>query len=256
MEDYTQYKAAYDRDGFVIVKNFLPKDEFDDLTSNLERYIRDVVPTLPDSGAFYQDRSRPETLKQFQHTGDYDPYFAEYRSNPRWHALASAILGEDANPHQAEWFNKPPGTIHPTPPHQDNYYFNLKPPNVLSIWMALEPIDEENGCLRYVRGSHLKGIRPHNQTEVLGFSKGIIDFAPDDEAIEVVTGLEAGDAVAHHCEVIHRADPNRSSTRHRRAFAIVFEGVSCEIDHEAKKKYTDSMQAQHKGMGLEPKDYS
>ena len=85
---------------------------------------------------------------------------------------------------------------------------------------------------------------------------GVVDRIDDDVADFVAGIIGAGDAVVHHCEVIHRADPNRSSTRHRRAFAIVFEGVSCEIDHEAKKKYTDSMQAQHKGMGLEPKDYS
>ena len=251
MEDYTQYKEAYDRDGFVVVRNFLPKDEFDELTANLERYIRDVVPTLPDKGAFYQDKSRPETLKQFQHMAEYDPYFAEFRSNPRWHALASAMLGEAGNPQQPEWFNKPPNTLHPTPPHQDNYYFNLKPPSVLSIWMALEPIDEENGCLRYNPGSHQKGIRPHYSTEVLGFSQGITDFGPEDEALEKAVSLGPGDAVVHHGEAIHRADPNRSTTRHRRAFAIVFQGVSCEVDHEAKKKYTDSMKAQHREMGLE-----
>jgi len=33
-----------------------------------------------------------------------------------------------------EWFNKPPATNHITPPHQDNYYFCLEPPNVVTIW--------------------------------------------------------------------------------------------------------------------------
>ena len=42
----------------------------------------------------------------------------------------------------------PPGVDHPTPPHQDNYYFNLKPLNVV-IWLALDDVDDENGCLRY-----------------------------------------------------------------------------------------------------------
>ena len=58
---------------------------------------------------------------------------------------------------EPEWFNKPPGTDSPTPPHQDNYYFSLKPPNVLTIWLALDPVDDENGCLRYVAGSHRDG---------------------------------------------------------------------------------------------------
>ena len=60
MEDYTQYKEAYGRDGFVLVRSFLPQDEFGNLVDNVDRYIRDVVPTIPDSGAFYQDKSRPK----------------------------------------------------------------------------------------------------------------------------------------------------------------------------------------------------
>ena len=251
MGEYTQHKEEFDRHGFVVVRSFLPQDEFDDLLANLERYIRDVVPALPDRAAFYQDKSRPETLKQLQHTADYDPFFEEYRSNPRWHALARATLGEASNPQHPEWFNKPPGTVHPTPPHQDNYYFNLKPPNAASIWMAIDPVDEENGCLRYVPGSHLKGRRPHGQTEVLGFSQGITDYGPDDEAIETAMQLEPGDAVVHRCETIHRADPNRSTSRHRRAFVLVFEGVSCRRDEEAQRRYLESAQRQHEGMGLD-----
>jgi len=32
------------------------------------------------------------------------------------------------------------------------------------MWMALEPVDEGNGCVRYVQGSHLKGMRPRGKT--------------------------------------------------------------------------------------------
>ena len=31
----------------------------------------------------------------------------------------------------------------PTPPHQDNYYFCLKPPDVVTLWVALDPVDED-----------------------------------------------------------------------------------------------------------------
>lgn len=250
MEDYSQYKEDYDREGFVVVRDFLPPKEFADLTANLQRYIREVVPGLPHHGAFYQDSERPETLKQIQHMAEFDPYFEDIRTHPRWQALARGILGEAVNPQQPEWFNKPPGTDHPTPPHQDNYYFNLKPPNCASIWLALEPIDEENGCLRYIVGSHLRGIRPHDQTTVLGFSQGIADFSDADEAQEVAVSLQPADAVVHHCEAIHRADSNRSTTRHRRAFAIVYEGVSCKVDEEGRGQYKASLQAQHEDMGL------
>ena len=250
MDDDTRYKDAYDRDGFVLVRDFLPQDEFEILAENIDRYIRDVAPTLPDSAAFYQDKSRPETLKQMQDMAGHDPFFEDYRSHPRWNTLATTLVGETVEAGRPEWFNKPPSTEHPTPPHQDNYYFNLTPPNVGSVWMAIDPVDEENGCLRYIPGSHLKGLRPHGQTSVLGFSQGIADYGADDEELEVAVHLRRGDAVVHHCEVIHRADPNRSTKRHRRAAAMVFNGISCRIDEERQLRYKQSQESQHQKMGL------
>src|SRR5262249_38441524 len=246
---FDQYRPAFDRDGFVIVPQMLSQDEFGELCANLDRYIREVVPTLPDRDAFYVDKTRPETLKQMQYMGG-DPFFRDYTKQATWIALAEALLGEEVQGQEPEWFNKPPGTQSPTPPHQDNYYFNLKPPNVLTIWMALDPVDEENGCLRYVAGSHHRGIRPHARSNILGFSQGITDYGPDDEAREAKICLRPGDVAVHHGQTIHRADPNRSATRNRRAFAMVVRGVSCRRDEEAYARYAASAKAQHEMMGL------
>ena len=246
---YEELKEAYDRDGFVVARQFLDETELADLRGNLDRYIREVVPTLPDAAAFYQVRGRPETLKQMQHMAG-DAYFRDYARNEKWAEFARTLVGEQAKCDAPEWFNKPPGTEHVTPPHQDNYYFCLKPPNVVTIWLALDPVDEENGCLRYVRGSHLEGFRPHARSEVLGFSQGITDFGADDVALETPIRLAPGDVVAHHGMTIHRADPNRSATRNRRAFAMVLKGVGCQRDDEAYARYAAAMKAQHEELGL------
>ena len=248
--DFKTYKKDFDRQGFVIVRNFLENEEFRELTDNLDRYIREVIPTLSDVHAFYHDPNRPETLKQMQSL-EVDSYFKAYQDHPRWVALAETLLGEPVKADQAEWFNKPPGIDHPTPPHQDNYYFCLRPASVLTIWLALDAVDEENGCLRYVAGSHLRGVRPHSSNRVLGFSQGIADYGDDDVAREVKILLKPGDAVVHHGNTIHRADPNRSTTRNRRAFAMVIRGESCRRDEEAFERYRDAVRAQHKELGLQ-----
>ena len=237
-------KQCFDRDGFVVVPNFLDESQLQTLNENLDRYIRDVGPGLPPGDAFYQDRTKPETLKQLQHMG-HDSFFDEYRHADPWNQLAELLIGEPAETQGAEWFNKPPGTEHPTPPHQDNYYFCLRPANVATLWLALDAIDEENGCLRYIAGSHRRGLRPHAATKVLGFSQGITDYGDGDIANERAITLDPGDLVVHHGETIHRADPNRSSLRHRRAFAMVFRGASCQRDEIAYARYTDAMQRQH-----------
>jgi phytanoyl-CoA hydroxylase len=242
-------KDRFDRDGFVIVPSLLSAEDFTELVANLDRYIREVVPRLPDRDAFYVDKSRPETLKQLQHM-EGDEFFRDYGKHPAWLGLARSLLGEGVEAMSVEWFDKPPGTESPTPPHQDNYYFNLKPPSVVTVWLALDPVDEENGCLRYVAGSHRQGIRPHRRSGTLGFSQEVADYGPADASHEVMIRLQPNDAVAHHGETIHRADPNRSASRHRRAFAMVIRGASCRRDEEAFARYQAAVQAQHQDLGL------
>lgn len=246
---FDQYKPAFDRDGFVVIRQLLTSAEFAELNANVERYVREVVPTLPDSDAFYEDKANPATLKQLQFMGKNDAFFQAYRQHPAWCGLATALIGEQANAEEPEWFRKPAGNKLPTPPHQDNYYFNLKPPNVLTVWMALAPVDEENGCLRYVVGSHRRGIRRHGYSKIIGFSQGILDFSEEDKANEVPIILQPGDVAVHHGNTIHRADANRSN-RDRRAFAMVFKGVSCRRDEEAYGRYMADLKKQHQELGL------
>ena len=40
--------------------------------------------------------------------------------------------------------------------------------------------------------------------KVLGFSQGISDYGPEDEAREAVVSLQPGDLAVHHGETIHR----------------------------------------------------
>jgi phytanoyl-CoA hydroxylase len=246
----SQHKRDFDRDGFVVVRNFVSEADLAELHRELDRYIRDVVPALPDTAVFYQDRSRPETLKQLQHMGC-DPFFESYRQRPRWQQLASELIGEESHAQEPEWFNKPPSTDHRTPPHQDNFYFCLRPANVATLWLALDAIDSENGCLRYVAESHQHDIRPHGRTAILGFSQGITDFGEHDAEREFAINLQPGDLVAHHGKTIHRADANLSADRHRRAFAMVFRGISCQRDEDAYARYTQSLKSQRATMGID-----
>ena len=245
---HTTYKPDYDRDGYALIPEFLTKEEMAELAHHLDRYIRETVPELPATHAFYQDRSRPETLKQLQFM-EGGPFFEELPKRDKWINLAEGLVGEPVNP-SVEWFDKPPQTHHVTPPHQDNFYFCLKPAYVATFWLALDFVDDENGSLRYVAGSHLQGIRPHSPTKVIGFSQGITDYGEQDRAKEVVVRMRPGDLVVHHGNMIHSANANRSKIRHRRAFAVVYKGKSCRLDEEASRRYQANLRAQQAKAGM------
>jgi phytanoyl-CoA hydroxylase len=246
--DTAALRRAYETDGFVVVRQFLPTSAFNDLCSALDRYIAEVVPSLPPSDAFYVDRTRPETLKQLTRM-EQSPHFAADVQHPAWRTLAESLLCEPVEHMGCEWFNKPAGTRHVTPPHQDNWYFCLDLPHVLTMWLALDEVDEENGCLRYVRGSHRHPLRPHRRTQTLGFSQGIFDYGDTDRADEVAVTCRPNDLLIHHGNTIHHADANVSAVRQRRSFAMVFRGVSARRDEAAFQRYLASSQAQQESLG-------
>ena len=97
----------------------------------------------------------------------------------------------------------------------------LEPNEAVTLWLALDSIDDENGCIRMVSGSRWQGMRPHQRSNVLGFSQGITDYGAADHQDEVAIHAEPGDLIVHHCMTIHRADPNPSD-RPRRALGLVY----------------------------------
>ncbi|MGK0200780.1 MAG: phytanoyl-CoA hydroxylase [Yoonia sp.] len=136
-----------------------------------------------------------------------------------------------------QYFNKPPGLGKPTPAHQDGYYFMLKPCAAVTMWMALEKVDQENGCVRYVPGSHKRGMRDHQRTSTLGFSQGIADWSDEDEAAALPFPAEPGDLLVHSAMTIHRADGNNSPDRSRPAMGFVYFAESAKTDEQAKAAY-------------------
>ena len=105
--------------------------------------------------------------------------------------------------------------------------------------MALEDVDDENGCIHYVKGSHKKAeYRPHGKSEILGFSQGVRDFGTDEDTKNTVKFEgKAGMFLMHDAKTIHFASSNKSSVRSRRAFGFVYHGVSAKHDEEKGKAY-------------------
>ena len=213
----------FQSDGFVVLPGFLAASEVEVVLRNLQRFIDDRVPSMPREHVFYEDVRRPDTLKQLQSLFTYDDYFAGLFFNSRFERLAMELLQDEVVGKNMQYFNKPPQVGQPTPPHQDGYYFMLDPCEALTMWLALDVVDEENGCIRYVHGSHRRGMRPHSRTQTLGFSQGISNYPqPDDIANDVAIRARPGDLVVHHAMTIHRADGNRSSERSRRAIGFIY----------------------------------
>jgi ectoine hydroxylase-related dioxygenase (phytanoyl-CoA dioxygenase family) len=117
---------------------------------------------------------------------------------------------------------KDPGDSKPTPWHQDYPFWPMENgKESLSIWIALDDVDESNGCMMFVPGSHktgkLSAIPLNNPTN-------LFDYVEDEELKSrkpVMCPMKAGSCTFHNGLTFHYAHANRTA-QPRRAFAIIY----------------------------------
>jgi phytanoyl-CoA hydroxylase len=232
-------------DGYVSIPGFFDADEVGQLRENKDRFIRDVVPTMPETEVYYDDKNDPTTLKQLQMMWKHDDFFGGLMAaDSKLSALAETCIGETPRPVNMQYFNKSPKASQPTPPHQDGYFFHLIPNNAITMWIALEDVEPEQGCVNYVQGSHKYGMRAHGPSGTLGFSQTILDFGlPYDREHTKSFPCKAGHLIAHHSLTIHWADGNTSGDKSRQAIGAIYYGASCTENEKTKQAYQARLDA-------------
>lgn len=132
--------------------------------------------------------------------------------------LVSQLTGQPPLLFTDQIFFKPPRHGTPKAYHQDNAYFLMHPDDhVVTAWIAMDDVDEANGCLRYIDGSHRGEILPC--TPIVGRE---YDLTPDPSLIDLkkesLALVKKGGVVFHHSKALHCSGPN-TSERWRRGYA-------------------------------------
>jgi phytanoyl-CoA hydroxylase len=240
---YEEYKDSFDRDGYVFIPGFFSAERITAINQHLEQFIHDSVPAMPAAHVMYEQAGDPSTLKQMQDLEKHDGFFNELMINSELTQIAESLLGEPVIGKNVEYFNKPAKIGKATPPHQDAFYFNIAPPQALTMWLALEEADQQNGCVSYISGSHRRGMRPHGRTTTLGFSQSIIDYGTEEDFTNLHSfPAQAGDLLVHHSMTIHSAAPNITDSRSRKALGLIYFGESAKPDAEAKAAYQKALE--------------
>ena len=99
------------------------------------------------------------------------------------------------------------------PWHQDNGYKSIIPANNVTVWTALNDVDEQNGCVWVIPGSHKHGLLDHHAAASGSWHK---EAPVEDSGIPVP--LRAGEAVAFTGLTLHRSLTNTSSAPRRGFF--------------------------------------
>ncbi len=124
------------------------------------------------------------------------------------------LLGPDIVCWATHYFCKMPGDAKGVSWHQDCSYWPLTPSKTLTVWLAIDDVDAENGCMQVIPGSHLHGHlawRESDAAERNVLSQTIEGAERYGKPVNIE--LRAGEISIHSDLLIHGSLPNRSTRR-------------------------------------------
>jgi len=136
--------------------------------------------------------------------------------------LASQLMRLEADRLEGwgHMIRKPPKIGESLPWHQDEAYWDpALVYRALGCWMPLDDATIENGCMKFIPGSHRSEVMPHRH---VGDDPNVhaLFTTPGPAAIARANPvpMRAGGAVFHHSRTLHASGPN-TTDRVRRAYA-------------------------------------
>ena len=232
--------VAYQRDGFVVPRYRLSADELAVLQRLTTKLIADnphlqdtpmTCPHVPNSGV-QELKSTPEWL--------------DVSTNPRIVDMMEQLLGPDVILWGSNLFHKRPIAGPATPWHRDGAHWVMRPLVTASAWIAVTDAMLDNGCLRFIPGSHAaKELGEHyDSTEPGLLFPGSIREHEFDENDAVDIEVEAGQMILFDAHTIHGARANHEN-RERTGYSLRFMPATSHFNHNAAVRRDTPGSAQH-----------
>jgi ectoine hydroxylase-related dioxygenase (phytanoyl-CoA dioxygenase family) len=148
-------------------------------------------------------------------------------TNERLLDCVEGLLGPNFYQWGSNMMTKAPKEPLYVPWHQDLHDWPLWPDSILTAWVALDDVDEENACLQILPGTQRLGKLRHipERPEPRAGSRSLLPFYVDpayvDRTLCVPIRLRKGQVSFHHALVIHGSEGNKSMRR-RGAFTTCY----------------------------------
>jgi ectoine hydroxylase-related dioxygenase (phytanoyl-CoA dioxygenase family) len=239
-------KAAYDRDGYVVVRGLFPADLMAEAARDAEtlsarfKHLVDVK----NLRCRWQDNvfTGECTFETFDPVIDLSPVCKMIALHPKLFDVLADAYDEPAHLFKDKLIFKPPG-VKGYQLHQDWIAWPGFPRSFLTVLVPFEPADRDNGCTVVYPGYHTKGCLTEEDGHYHPLPDGTVKEA---DAVPLV--LQPGDVAIFGGFTPHRSDPN-TSDRWRRQLYLSYNAASDGGDQRAKhyaefhvwlrKKYAD-----------------
>ncbi|MGE3173829.1 MAG: phytanoyl-CoA dioxygenase family protein [Planctomycetota bacterium] len=239
-------RVAFERDGWVTLPGFVPETELAPLEDLYMRFLRRELPVAErdycDMTGDYQKPIEDYAILNVMLPRTYHRALADNVYERRAADVTRQLLGDGFAIDYDQLVAKPPGRADALFHwHQDLGYWPITPDTrTATFWLALDDVDDDNGCVRFVDGSHhepelrehlpLTGDRDRNHTMV----------ARVDPARDRIRSarMPRGSVTVHHERTVHGSGGN-TSTRWRRGYVLAFRSLAT-IAAERRVGFTHS----------------
>jgi len=235
--------AAYRRDGAVLIRNLLSKDELALLKAGIEQGREKPSAMF----SRYQGSSGSGETIIDQLPSKRSPMLRRLLEESPVAQLAARTMGSpSAQLVLDQIFYKEAGEVVPTPWHQDTPFLNVRGNDLVRIWLPCDP-SPRDVAIQVVRGSHLWNViystsatTSTEPSSVVKADEGdaftydgvggddlppIPDIDNFSDSFEILSwDTQPGDAVVFHGNILHGARGKASHPHRRRALAVLFGG--------------------------------
>ncbi|GAA5504812.1 phytanoyl-CoA dioxygenase family protein [Novipirellula caenicola] len=211
--------------GFVPTRNDSPQvltpEQIDDWNSDgylgpLDVYDSDAIAAVRQ----YFDQLLAETFAAGKDS--YSISSAHLKHAPVWDLLTNErtvnlvadLLGENVIGWGAHFFCKMPGDGKRVDWHQDCSYWPLTPTKAVTVWLAIDDANAENGCMEVFAGSHKHGLIEFKDSDAN--AGNVLDQTvehPEQYGTHRLTPLRAGQISIHSDLLLHGSSANVSNRR-------------------------------------------
>ena len=187
--------AQYHQDGFVVAKGIItPAEAVRWKTALKERLAADG------------HLNEPSGVRVWM-ASDMDDLTAHFVTAVPFVTALQQLIGPDVEFLSIKAVFKNAKTSFPSPWHQDWFYWEGA--TKISIWIALDDADPENGCLQMIPGSHRQVAEKNTIDDGQGFVYRLTDEQIAGMPVETVP-VGRGDAIFFHDLALHASCPNTS----------------------------------------------
>lgn len=189
-------QAEFDRNGFVVVEDFLEPVQLERLASLGTQMPADVRPlpyssTIMSGDLDYRERTYESVRSEFERRAsgllaDYRVCYCAFIAKPAGDADGRGVVNM----------------------HQDPAFVDESQCFSIGIWCPLVDVDERNGCLRVVPGSHLLNRNPRSVMIPFPYSELLPSLR--EHYLQSIP-MQAGQAFVYSSSLFHSSNPNTSN---------------------------------------------